>query len=348
MVLVDSWPVTVWIATEGHVQIFQEFVASGQKGLRGIGFGIDGWLTIEDDNTVSKIGCHDEIVLDDKSRFLGMHDETLDDSCSDDTLLRVQVGAGFINYIDISWDAKSENYSNTLQFTTGKVLDFLVDEVINIERLIDVGLELRRQESCFYALEEQLSNSTLEFRCDFLWFHADVHRRDGCAAIWFLRSSKHFAKCCFPGPVLSHHYNDFRIGEFPRLDGEMKATQGLFHLWVAKSSAFVGYEVVPSFRDTEGKGFFAESQVLCGDVPIQENVDAFPNRRRKSDDTIHSWPAIEYANKIGKVIQDRQIVLNYNDVVVWSEKFSDNTSRAKTLLDIQVGRWLVEHVSNGC
>jgi hypothetical protein len=41
-----------------------------------------------------------------------------------------------------------------LEFTTGQVLHFLVDEVIELKGLDDVGLELGRQEGGLDLLEE--------------------------------------------------------------------------------------------------------------------------------------------------------------------------------------------------
>ena len=68
---------------------------------------------------------------------------------------------------------RSRAYS--LKFTTGQVLHFLVDEVIKLERLDDIGLELRRQEGGLDLLEEQLPDGTLELGRDGLRLHANLH-----------------------------------------------------------------------------------------------------------------------------------------------------------------------------
>lgn len=52
---------------------------------------VDTRLTIEDDDTVGEIGSHDEIVLDDESRLLSVHDESLDDTASHDTLFGIEI-----------------------------------------------------------------------------------------------------------------------------------------------------------------------------------------------------------------------------------------------------------------
>ena len=86
LVLVDTRSETVRITTERNVQVLQKSVAAGEKGFRLVGMSIDGRLAVEHNNTVSEISSHDEIVLDNESGLLRVHDETLDDSGSSDTL----------------------------------------------------------------------------------------------------------------------------------------------------------------------------------------------------------------------------------------------------------------------
>jgi hypothetical protein len=74
-----------------------------------------------------------------------------------------------------------EAYS--LKFTTGQVLHFLVDEIIKLEGLDDIGLELRRQESSLDLLEEQLTDAALELGRDGLGLHADLHLRDPLGSV---------------------------------------------------------------------------------------------------------------------------------------------------------------------
>ena len=80
VVFVDARSVRVRITAEGDIQILQELVTAGKERLGRVGARIDSWLTVEDNDTVGKISGHDEIVLDDKSSFLSVHDETFDDT----------------------------------------------------------------------------------------------------------------------------------------------------------------------------------------------------------------------------------------------------------------------------
>lgn len=89
--LVDTGPVVGGVTAEGDVQVLQEGVATGEERLGLIGMRIDTGLAVEDDDTVGQIGSHDEIVLHDEGRLLGVHDEPLDDTAGDDTLLGIEV-----------------------------------------------------------------------------------------------------------------------------------------------------------------------------------------------------------------------------------------------------------------
>lgn len=66
----------------------------------------------------------------------------------------------------------------SLKFTTRQVLHLLVNEVIQLQGLDDVGLELGRQERGPDLLEEKLPNGTLELGRDGLGLHADLHLRN--------------------------------------------------------------------------------------------------------------------------------------------------------------------------
>ena len=88
---VDTRAEVSGIPAECDVEILQEGVTASKEGLRLVGMSINTRLAIEDDDAVSKVGGHDKIVLHDESRLLCMHDEALDDTASNDTLLRIQV-----------------------------------------------------------------------------------------------------------------------------------------------------------------------------------------------------------------------------------------------------------------
>ena len=344
VVLVNTWTVAVGIATEGDIEVLKEPVAASQERFRGVGPGVDRWFAVKDNDTVCEVSGHDKVVLDDECGLLGVHDESLDDTRSNDTLLGVKVGAGLVNDVDISWDTQSQHNSNTLQFTTRQVLYFLVDEVVDLEGLVDVRLELGRQKSRLDLLEEELSYGTLELGCDLLGLHADVQRRNGLAPVGLFSTSKHATERGLSGPVFTHHDDDLRIGEFAGFYLEVEVAEGLLHGGIAKGTVLVGGEIVTGLSNAESKGLFSEAQVLGGNMTVEEDVDTLTDRRRQGHDTIDGRATVEDANKVGKVVQDRQIVLNDNDIIIWSQELSNRTRSAETLLDIQVRRRLVKHI----
>ena len=62
----------------------------------------------------------------------------------------------------------------------------------------------------------------------------------------------------------------------------------------------------------------------------------FSDRVRHGDDTIHRRFTIKHANEIGKIIKDRQIVLDCDNIVVGLEELANNFGGDETLLDIEV------------
>jgi len=286
-------------------------------------------------------------VLDDKGGLLGVHDEALDHTCSHDALFRVQVCRGFVDEVDIGWYTEGKDNGDTLQFTTGQVLDFLIDKVVHLERLVDVCLELWVQEGGLDLLEEELADSTLELGCDLLGLHGNVHGRDLLVAVGLEGTCKHLTESRLTGTVLSHHDQNLGSGESAGLDLEVEVAHGLLHGRVGEALGLVDQEVLARITDTELQRFVTETQVLGGNVAIQEDVDTFAHGEGSGDHTVDGGLSVENADVVGQVVEDGQIVLDDDDVAVGSEQTADQTTSGETLLDIQEGGRLVEHVDVG-
>lgn len=342
---VDTRAVVNRVATEGHVEILEELITSSQQRLRRVGMSINTRLAVKHNDTVGEVGGHDEVMLDDESRTLGVHDEALDDSSGDDTLLRIKVRRRFVNEVDFRRRAESENNGHTLQFTTRQVLDFLIDKVFQLERLDNIGLELRREECLLNLLEEELADSTFKLRGNSLWFVGDIHAWHRALAVWFDGASKETAESGLASTILPHHDDDLRVCEVTGINSQSEVAKRLLHLRVLEGARLVNGVLFGTLGDAEGQRLFTESQVFRRDVTVEEDVDAFADRVRQSDDTIDSRPAVENTDVVREIIQNGQIVLNHNDVVIVAKKRAYNLSSTQSLLDIKVGRWLVEHVN---
>jgi len=229
----------------------------------------------------------------------------------------------------------------------GQICPYLVNKVIKVQRLVDISLELRTQESGLDLLEEELSNSTLELGRDLLRLHRNVHGRNLGGAIGFLGTSEHLTEGSLSGTVLSHHDDDLRVGELSSLDGQIEATKSLSHVWIAVSVRSVNQKFFACLTDAELQRFFTETQVLRGDVAIKEDVDTFTDRRWVGDDTVYSRLSVQQTDKVGKIVQNGQIVLDDDNVVVGLEQTANHAASGQTLLDIKERRWLVKHVDIG-
>jgi len=345
--LVDTRAVGAGVAAEGDIQSLEELVAACEQRLGRLCARVNGWLTVEDDNAVGKISGHDEIVLDDEGSLLGVHDETLDDTRGDDTLLGVEVGGRLVNDVDVGGHAESEHNGDTLQLTTRQILDFLVDEIVHLERLVDISLELRVDEGGLDALEEELADSALEFGRDLLGLHGDVHGRNLLVAIGLEGTCKHLTECRLTSTVLSHHDQDLGSGECAGLNLEVEVAHCLLHCWVGEALGLVEQEVLARIADAELQRLVTETQVLGGNVTVQENVDTFTYGEGSGDHTVDGGLSVENADVVGQVVKNRQIVLDDDDIAVRSEQTANQTTGGKTLLDIQEGGRLVEHVDVG-
>ena len=74
------------------------------------------------------------------------------------------------------------------------------------------------------------------------------------------------------------------------------------------------------------------------------NTLTFTDGVRHRNDTVHGRLPVQTAHEIGKIVQDRQIVLDRDDIAVGGEQTANDARCLQTLLDIEVTRGLVEHV----
>jgi len=105
------------IPSKSDVEVFEESVASTEERLRFVGVGVDARFAIKDNDAVRQVRGHDEIVLDHKGCLLSMHDEALDDTRGNDSLLRVKVSRGLVNEIYIGRYTECQHNCDPLKFT---------------------------------------------------------------------------------------------------------------------------------------------------------------------------------------------------------------------------------------
>lgn len=343
--LVDTGTVVLSVTTESDIKGLQELVAASKERLGLVGVGVDTGLTVKDNDTVGEIGGHDEIVLDNESSLLGVHDPSLNDLGGNNTLLRVEVGTGLVNDVDIGRLSEGQDNGDTLKFTTGQVLDVLVNEAVELQGLDNLGLELRQEEGGADLLEEELTDGTLKLGVDGLRLHGDGHLGHLGAAVGLEGTCKHLTEGGLSGTVLTEHDNDFRVGKVTSVNLQVEITLGLLHGGVLEGARLLVHVLICSFHHLEGQGLFTETQVLGGNVTVKENVDTFTDGVGKGDDTVDTRLSVKNAHEITDVVKNRQIVLNNNDIVVVANKRSDHGSGLQSLLDIKERTGLVKEVN---
>lgn len=101
--------------------------------MRGGTEGVNSWLSIEHDDLVRKVGCHDEIMLNDERASLGIDDPSLDDLGDNHSLLRVEVGGWLVNQINIARLSEAKDQGDSLKLSSGQSLDIIVQNILHLQ-----------------------------------------------------------------------------------------------------------------------------------------------------------------------------------------------------------------------
>jgi len=345
VLLVDAGPVVVWIAAESDGKQFEESVHAGQQGLRGVGVRLHRRPSFKDDDAIGQISGHDKVVLDDKSRLLGVQDEALYHFGRHETLLRIQVGRRLVNEVHVGRFAQTQDDGHALQFTARQVLHLLVDDVVDAQRLHHVGNKLRVHVSVAHLFVQQHAHRARRLGADLLRLVADVELGNVLrASVGRQRSGHQSDERRLARSVLAQQHNDLRVCKRTRGDCELEIAQRLDHRGVLVVVHALHLLLRRRLGDAEDERLFAEAQVLRGYEAIEEDVDALADRERNRHHAVHSRDAVEAADKVRQVVEHRQIVLHHNNVLGRLEERAQCFGRVKTLLHVQVGRRLVKHV----
>ena len=122
-------------------------------------------------------------------------------------------------------------------------------------------------------------------------------------------------------------------------------------------------ELLGGLDHLERERFLTEPQVLGGDETIQEDVYTYSGQPlryalrymisrltftdgvRHSDYAVHRWLSVQTTDEVREIVEDRQVVLNSNNVVIRGEETADNLGSDQALPNIQIGRGLIKHVA---
>ena len=296
-------------------------------------------------------------MLDDKAGLLGVNNETLDDLAHNNTLLGIEVSRRLINKVNIGRTTKTKDKSHSLKFTTRQVLELLIQDSLNGQRLDDIRVELRMQEGGTDLGIEESTNTTLKLGADFLGLVRDrqtrkLHMLSSLLFIALQETSEHTNKGGLTSTVLTEQHHDLSIREGTLLDmkSELMAStlEGLGHRRIFVCVILLA-NLIRGLSELKVELLFSESQVLRRDKTSQEDVDTITNVEGHGHHTISTRSTVEAANEIREVIEDRKIVLDADDVEAFLvlEDITDDLGSLQTLLDIEVGGGLIEHVHIG-
>ena len=156
-------------------------------------------------------------------RSIEQRNSPLDNLGCDNTLLRIEVGGGLINQVNVSWLAKAEADGYTLKLTTRQMGDLLVKELVQKQWLRHISLELRMDIGSTDLSEEKIFDSALEAGTDLLWLVADHELRNvNILLIRFPQPSEHCDESGLASSILSQHDNDLGVCERSWLHVKLK------------------------------------------------------------------------------------------------------------------------------
>jgi hypothetical protein len=110
------------------------------------------------------------------------------------------------------------------------------------------------------------------------------------------------------------------------------------------SSHLVQLHIFKGITDFKIKLFISKPHVLSGNKPGQEDIDSFSDSERHGNNPIGSRLSVKAADEIRKIIENGKVVLHNDDVIIVGLKSSDQLRAFDSLLDIQIGRRLIEDV----
>mmetsp|Transcript_36848 Transcript_36848/g.75170 ORF Transcript_36848/g.75170 Transcript_36848/m.75170 type:complete len:414 (+) Transcript_36848:691-1932(+) len=318
-------------------------------------------------NPIRQVRRHDEVVLHNEGRLLGMHDEALDDLGAVDPLLRVKVRGRLINQVHIRRGSECEDNGESLELSTRQGLHAVVDDVVDDEGLHAVRDELGMHVRLADPLVQELPDGARELGRNFLGLVADVEVRNSrlgrlpgkalflepCLLVALQEAGEHADESGLAGPVLAQEDDDLRICEGPLINVQnelrLPPRLGLGHggVLVVPHHVILLHLRLGPLRHLKGQGVFAEPKVLGGNEPGEEGVDTHPNAERHGDNAVPSGLAVQDADVVGEIIQHREVVLHHEHVPprpVDLDQLSDHVRGRETLLHVQVRGRLVEHV----
>lgn len=114
LVLVDTRTEVVGVSSERDVHHLQESVHASDKAFRCRCISINSWGSTEHNDLVSKVSCHDEIVLNNKGCTLSTHDPAFQDASCENTLLRIQIRGRLIDKVQVTRLGHCNDQGDTL------------------------------------------------------------------------------------------------------------------------------------------------------------------------------------------------------------------------------------------
>jgi len=243
-------------------------------------------------------------MLHDESRTLGGKDPSLHNLGSKHSLLRVEVSWWLINQEDIAWLSKSQNDSNSLQLSSRKGLNIIIQKTFNLKWHQHLSFENGWIPWVLYLCVKQFLHWTLKLWSNGLWLVTYTQFWEfEFLIIWFQDTSKHLDQGSFTCSILTKHHNNFWRSEWTSLNLKFEWSESLNHFWIEvftfwdwsfSANLFVSNQTcnILILSDSECELKISESHVLCWNKSTKENINSLSHWHWKCDNSISSWGSI--------------------------------------------------------
>lgn len=88
------------------------------------------------------------------------------------------------------------------------------------------------------------------------------------------------------------------VGKAALINLQVEVTHGLFHARIVEGTCLVIVELVRGFSNPESERFITESQVLCWNVTVEEDIDTLTNTVWEGDNAVYCRLTVENADVI--------------------------------------------------
>src|SRR2546427_8182989 len=339
--LVDPRAVRVRVPPERDADHFQESVHPVPHRERTFTDPRTARVTGEDHDAVRHHVDEVHVVIDDEPGAGFFLHDTPDRPRRLHPLIRIEIRGRLVDQVDVRIPAEAQGDCNALQFAAGQRRDVALAHPFHFERLQDLGLEVPRVRLLPDRVPEQLADRSFVDGLEVLRFVGNLPPSLHGTRRWHLLAGEHLHERRLACGVGSDDADDLAFPEPPGMDREFEVLEPLSEF--TERDERLGLPVTSRRAGVEPDLAIPEADVLLLQVAAEVHVNRGADRPRLPDNPVCPFLAVHQEDRVSEEIEDGQVVLHHDDVLLLREGLDDFRD-LESLIDVQVGRRLIEEV----